>query len=175
MFGATLVQAVAWIAGTAVGVTIGVEIPAPEDFGFDTIFPACYLALLWPELRGAQDRLAALLGAGIALAILAGRAGQVAAAIRRKATCAGLNPHARKGADPCANYLSNKRPYLDYPTALQQGWPITTGVIEGACRHLVKDRMDLSGARWGLDGAEAILKLRALRSNGDFEDYPLAA
>jgi len=143
VFGATLVQAVAWIAGTAVGVTIGVEIPAPEDFGFDTIFPACYLALLWPELRGAQDRLAALLGAGIALAILAGRAGQVAAAIRRKATCAGLNPHARKGADPCANYLSNKRPYLDYPTALQQGWPITTGVIEGACRHLVKDRMDL--------------------------------
>jgi predicted branched-subunit amino acid permease len=100
VFGATLVQAVAWIAGTAVGVTIGVKIPAPEDFGFDTIFPACYLALLWPELRGAQARLAALLGAGIALAILAGRAGQVAAAIRRKATCAGLNPHARKGADP---------------------------------------------------------------------------
>ena len=76
---------------------------------------------------------------------------------------------------PCATYLSNKRPYLDYLTALQQGWPITTGVIEGACRHLVKDRMDLSGARWGLDGAGAILKLRALRSNGDFEDYPLAA
>ena len=55
---------------------------------------------------------------------------------------------------PCATYLSNKRPYLDYLTALQQGWPITTGVIEGACRHRVKDRMDLSGARWGLDGVE---------------------
>ena len=44
-------------------------------------------------------------------------------------------------------------------------------VIEGACRHLVKDRMDLTGARWGLDGAEAVLKLRALRSNGDFDEY----
>jgi hypothetical protein len=54
---------------------------------------------------------------------------------------------------------------------LKQGWPIATGVIEGACRHLVKDRMDCTGARWGLDGAEAVLKLRALRSNGDFVEY----
>jgi len=44
-------------------------------------------------------------------------------------------------------------------------------VIEGACRHLVKDRMDITSARWGLDGAEAILKLRAIRSNGDFDEY----
>ena len=54
---------------------------------------------------------------------------------------------------------------------MASGWPIATGVIEGACRHLVKDRMDLTGARWGLPGAEAILKLRAIRSNGDFDDY----
>ncbi len=70
-----------------------------------------------------------------------------------------------------ASYLLNKKPYLDYPTALARGWPIATGAIEGACRHLVKDRMDRTGARWGLAGAEAILKLRALRSNGDFDDY----
>ena len=44
-------------------------------------------------------------------------------------------------------------------------------VFEGACRHLVKDRLDLTGSRWGLEGAEAILKLRALRSNGDFDEY----
>ena len=44
-------------------------------------------------------------------------------------------------------------------------------MIEGACRHLVKNRLDLTGARWGLNGAEAILKLRALRSNGDFDEY----
>ena len=51
------------------------------------------------------------------------------------------------------------------------GWPIATGVIEGACRHLVKDRLDITGARWGLTGAEAILKLRALHSNDDFDTY----
>jgi hypothetical protein len=106
-----------------------------------------------------------------ALAVLNGQACTVAAAIRRKATTLGLDPRTRRGVDRCADYLLAKRAYLDYPTALKQGWPIATGIIEGACRHLVKDRMDLTGARWGLHGAEAVLKLRALRSNGDFEQY----
>lgn len=106
-----------------------------------------------------------------AKAILAGRASIVAAAIRRKATYHGLDPGRRKPADTCAGYLINKKSYLDYPTALASGWPIATGVIEGACRHLVKDRMDITGARWGLPGAEAVLKLRALSSNGDFDTY----
>ena len=103
--------------------------------------------------------------------VLDGRAGIVAAAIRRKATTLGLDANQRKNADRCADYLLAKRPYLDYPTALSNGWPIATGVIEGACRHLVKDRMDITGARWGLAGAEAILTLRALISNGDFDQY----
>jgi len=103
--------------------------------------------------------------------ILAGHAGVVAAAIRRKATKQELDPDKRRNADRCATYLLNNKRWLDYPTALAAGWPIATGVIEGACRYLVKDRMDITGARWGLDGAEAVLKLRALISNGDFEDY----
>ena len=106
-----------------------------------------------------------------ALAVLEGKAGIVAAAIRRKATTLKLEPNKRHGADRCADYLLAKRPYLDYPKALRNGWPIATGVIEGACRHLVKDRMDITGARWGLAGAEAILTLRALISNGDFDAY----
>jgi len=56
-------------------------------------------------------------------------------------------------------------------TALTNGWPIATGIIEGACRHIVNDRMDTTGARWGLHGAQAILTLRALVSNGDFNTY----
>ncbi|MCA1698342.1 MAG: ISKra4 family transposase [Actinobacteria bacterium] len=108
---------------------------------------------------------------GHAQQILTGHATKVAGQIRRQATNAGLDPMARAGADKCAAYLTNKQAYLDYPTALANGWPIATGVIEGACRHLVKDRMDITGARWGLDGAEAILKLRAIRSNGDLDDY----
>jgi hypothetical protein len=63
------------------------------------------------------------------------------------------------------------QPHLGYNTALARGWPIATGVIEGACRHLVGDRLDITGARWGLQGAEAVLKLRALHTNGDFPAY----
>ncbi len=106
-----------------------------------------------------------------ALAVLDGQASIVAASIRRKATRRRLDSDKRTGADRAADYLLNKKRYLDYPTALAKGWPIATGVIEGACRHLVKDRMDITGARWGLHGAEAVLKLRALRSNGDLDNY----
>lgn len=106
-----------------------------------------------------------------AIAVLQGKATHVAAGIRRAATRHGLDPPHRAGADTCATYLTNKASYLDYPTALHNGWPIATGVIEGACRHLIKDRMDITGARWGLTGAEAILKLRTLRSNNDFPAY----
>jgi hypothetical protein len=106
-----------------------------------------------------------------ALAILDGKATQVASGIRRRASSKALAPTKRAKADACARYLINKADYLDYPTALASGWPIATGVIEGACRHLVKDRMDITGARWSSQGAEAVLKLRAVRTNGDFDAY----
>ena len=61
--------------------------------------------------------------------------------------------------------------YLRYDKYLAMGLPIATGVIEGACRYLVKDRMDITGAKWGLICAEAVLKLRALRASGDFDEY----
>ncbi len=106
-----------------------------------------------------------------ALAILHGHPRQVAAGIRRRATTARLAKAKRRKADQCATYLVNKAGYLDYPSALAAGWPIATGIIEGACRHLVADRMDITGARWSVDGAEAVLKLRAVRANNDFENY----
>jgi hypothetical protein len=106
-----------------------------------------------------------------AVKILHGKAAAVATGIRRRATTFGYSPAEREGADECARYLIAKKPYLDYATALAAGWPVATGVIEGACRHLVKDRMDITGARWGLPGAEAILKLRALIASGDFDTY----
>ncbi len=103
--------------------------------------------------------------------VLAGNAKQAAAAIRRKATTLSLNTKLRADADECARYLTNKAPYLDYATALAKSWPIASGVIEGACRYLVADRMDITGARWSVKGAEAVLKLRALRANDDFDEY----
>jgi hypothetical protein len=106
-----------------------------------------------------------------ALKLLAGETDAVITALGQQATGAGLTAPQRGGVDACIGYLTAKRELLGYDTALQAGWPIATGVIEGACRHLIGDRLDISGARWGLQGAEAVLKLRALRSNGDFDAY----
>jgi hypothetical protein len=69
------------------------------------------------------------------------------------------------------HYLSAKEDCLCYDRALAAGWPIATGVIEGACRHLIGDRLGIGGARRGLDGAEAVLALRAVISTGDFGEY----
>ena len=75
------------------------------------------------------------------------------------------------GLDRAIAYLTAKQPHLGYRQALAMGWPIATGVIEGACRHLVKDRLAITGARWSTPGAEAILLLRALITNGDLDTY----
>jgi len=105
------------------------------------------------------------------LEILRGNAGYMAGGMRRSATLRGLASGDRKPVDACANYLLTYAPYLKYNHYLAQGFPIATGVIEGACRHLVKDRMEVTGARWSLNGAEAVLRLRALRSSSDFDEY----
>ena len=105
------------------------------------------------------------------LAILQGKAGQVAAGIRRSATLKGISKNRRIPIEKCAGYLLKNKSYLKYHFYLKEGFPIATGVIEGACRHLIKDRMDVTGARWSLKGAEAIIKLRSLRSSGDFDKY----
>ncbi len=91
--------------------------------------------------------------------------------IRCRATKQNLTEEQRKPVEQCAQYLLNNRQRLDYKTALEKGYPIATGVIEGACRYLIKDRMDITGARWSLLGAESVLKLRALRSSNDLDDY----
>ncbi len=116
-----------------------------------------------PELEGwVRHRL---------LGILQGKAGLMAGGMRRSATRRDLDAKAREPVDKCATYLLNHAPYLRYDRYLAAGMPIATGVIEGACRHLVKDRMEITGARWSLPGAEAVLRLRALRSSGDFDEY----
>jgi len=107
------------------------------------------------------------------LDILHGRAAEVISRIRQLAACHPPRPgseHA-KIIRATLSYLENKQPWMDYPAALAAGWPIATGVIEGACRHLVQDRMGITGARWGLDGAQAMLWLRALHASGDHSAY----
>jgi hypothetical protein len=108
-----------------------------------------------------------------ALDILHGRTGDVITRIQALAAEHPPRPggeHA-KIIRKTLSYLQAKQPFMDYPRALANGWPIATGVIEGACRHLVQDRMGITGARWGLPGAQAMLWLRAIAASGDTSAY----
>jgi hypothetical protein len=103
--------------------------------------------------------------------ILLGKASDVAAGIRRSATLRGLSKGERKAVDKCAGYFLNRTHLMRYDELLKAGAPIATGVVEGACKHLINDRLDVTGARWSLIGAEAVLRLRAVVKSGDFDEY----
>jgi hypothetical protein len=112
---------------------------------------------------------------GQLLRVLHGRAKAVAATLRSVADKTRANPRTTHldltDLDKAATYLENNHPHMRYDKALAAGWPIATGMIEGACRFVIEDRFGITGARWSPDGAEDILKLRAIVVNGDLDDY----
>ena len=95
----------------------------------------------------------------------------VVATIRQTATNRNLKQTARESLDDALEYLRKNSTRIHYARFLAEGLPIATGVIEGACRYLIQDRLGITGARWGLADAEAILKLRAIRTSGDWDAY----
>lgn len=105
------------------------------------------------------------------LMILLGKVSQVVRGMRQSATKRGLKGKARKVIDDATGYLYRNRHYMRYHEYLAQGLPIASGAVEGACKNLVKDRMERSGMRWCEPSAEAMLKLRATYLSGDFEAY----
>ncbi len=68
-------------------------------------------------------------------------------------------------------YLKNGRSYMKYDEYLAEGYPIGSGVVEGACRNLVKDRMELAGMHWRMCGAHAVLQMRSIDVNGQWESF----
>jgi len=77
------------------------------------------------------------------------------------------------GCQTAVGYFRRNAPYMRYHEYLAAGWPIATGIVEGACGYLVKQRMQAPGMRWLPDGAQPILDLRAVRLNGDWDAYRL--
>ena len=112
---------------------------------------------------------------GQLLRVLHGRAKAVAATLRSVAAKTRTSSRTRHldltDLDKAATYLENNYQHMRYDTALAAGWPIATGLIEGSCRYVIEDRFGITGARWSPDGAEDILKLRAIVVNGDLDDY----
>ncbi len=105
------------------------------------------------------------------LLMLSGKTDQLITDFRSQCQIAETSTAQRKQLEKTANYFERNLPYMDYPTYLTKGWPIASGVIEGACRHFVKDRCELSGMRWTQVGAESLLRMRAVAENGDWDAY----
>jgi len=105
------------------------------------------------------------------LRILSGHVGQVVKGFRQSITKRGLSGAKRKTLEGVADYLYRNRTRMRYDEYLANGWPIASGPVEGACKNLIKDRMERSGMRWTEQMAEALIQLRAVYLSGDFDQY----
>ena len=149
----------------------GLKVPVLIDY----IHVSGYLGKAAAALHPGDPAAAGQWADGQLLRVLHGRAKAVAATLESVAAKARANPRTRHldltDMDRAVTYLDNNRRHMRYDKALAAGWPIATGMIEGACRFVIEDRFGITGARWSPDGAEDILKLRAVVVNGDLDNY----
>ena len=103
--------------------------------------------------------------------LLEGKVGYVIGGLRRLLATRDLTGERRRTIQGCIRYYVNNRQRMKYDEYLAAGYPIGSGVAEGACRHVVKDRMEQTGMRWTLNGAQSMLHLRAIYLNGDWTSY----
>lgn len=103
--------------------------------------------------------------------LLEGKVGYVIGLSKRQLGQSRLKGSCAKTVRDTITYFENNKQYMKYNEYLAAGYPIGTGVAEGACRHFVKDRMELSGMRWEIEGAQAMLTLRAFYLNDQWEDF----
>jgi len=103
--------------------------------------------------------------------LLQGRVGYVMSGLRRRLKAGKLTAQRRKVVGSALEYLRNNREHMRYDEYLAAGYPIGSGVAEGACRHLVKDRMEQTGMRWTVEGAQAMLHVRALYLNEQWDEF----
>jgi hypothetical protein len=105
------------------------------------------------------------------LQVLQGKVAAVLADMRQQGQQAGLKAPAQKELERACGYLEKRQEQMRYDEYLAAGYPIASGVIEGACRHYVKDRMERTGMSWVPEGAQAMLELRAQSLNGDWDEF----
>ena len=148
----------------------GLKVPVLIDY----IHVSGYLGKAAAALHPGDPAAAGQRADGQLLRVLHGRARAVAATLASVAAKTRANPRKRldlTDMDKAVTYLTNNHRHMRYDKALEKGWPIATGMIEGACRFVIEDRFGITGARWSPDGAETILKLRAVVVNGDLDAY----
>jgi hypothetical protein len=107
----------------------------------------------------------------VVLALLSGMSEGVVNWLEAAAVEVGLSRRRRQQLTKIGNYLRRHQARMHYDEYLAAGYPIASGVVEGACRHVVKDRMERAGMHWTLPGAQALLRLRCVALNGEWEAF----
>ncbi len=105
------------------------------------------------------------------LRVLRGEVSEVIKELRQMGSKHGLKGAKKERLAKACAFLENNKKRMRYDEYLKAGYPIATGVIEGACRHVIKDRMERAGMRWKVPGAQAMLHLRTIYSNGDWDAF----
>lgn len=103
--------------------------------------------------------------------VLEGKVATVLRGLRREGKTRALKGPKKKKLQQLCQYLHKNRERMRYHEYLRAGYPIASGVIEGACRHLIKDRMERAGMHWTLRGAQAMLDLRSIFISGQWQAY----
>jgi hypothetical protein len=149
----------------------GLKVPVLIDY----IHVSGYIGKASAALHPGDPVLAGQWADGQLLRVLHGRAKAVAATLASVAARTRANPRKKHvdlaDVDRAVTYLENNRQHMKYDKALANGWPIATGLIEGSCRYVIEDRFGITGARWSPEGAEDILRIRAVVVNGDLDAY----
>ena len=103
--------------------------------------------------------------------LLEGKVGYLIGGLEQSLTKRPLRGNKKKTLEGVIGYFKRNQEHMQYDQCLAAGYPIGSGVVEGACRNLVKDRFERTGMRWTIEGAEAVLKLRAIYLNGNWNDF----
>jgi hypothetical protein len=103
--------------------------------------------------------------------LLQGKAGRMIGGLKQMLTKCELSDAARHNLSKVIGYLERNRKHMRYEICLAKGYPIGSGVIEGACRNLINDRLELTGMSWTIQGAESVMRLRAVHINKDWDAF----
>jgi hypothetical protein len=123
----------------------------------------CFYAEKTPEARSfVTERLKML---------LTGQAGRLIGGLKQIVSKRKLSKSQKYPLNKVIGYLERNKKHMRYDQCLEKGYPIGSRVIEGACRNLINDRLELTGMRWVLKGAESVIRLRAVFINKDWADF----
>ena len=108
---------------------------------------------------------------GVLTDLLNSKTDKVIADLKRIKTKTDLSESKQKQVEKTITYFTNHQHKMDYKTFIEKGYPVSSALVEAACGHLVKERLEQSGMRWSSKGAQNIMDIRALKLNGDMAEF----